>query len=70
MEAFDLTKSDSDEDVRSVKRQKTTSQDDEVQEVKEPDTSAPTVADPERLLGDEDLLITMATGPVRYAADH
>lgn len=68
MDAIDLTKSDSDEDVRLVKRQRTSPPDDEVQVVEKPDSSAPAAAGPEPALGDEDLLITGATGPVRLPA--
>ena len=64
MDAIDLTKSDSDDDVRLVKRQRTSSPDDEVELIEKPDTPAPAAAGPEVALGDEDLLITRATGPV------
>lgn len=68
MDAVDLTRSDSDEDVRLVKRQRTSSPDEEVQVVEEPDPPAPVAAGPDLTLGDKELLIIRATGPVRSAA--
>lgn len=68
MDAVDLTRSDSDEDVRLVKRQRTSSPDEEVQVVEEPDPAAPVAAGPDLTLGDKELLIIRATGPVRSAA--
>ncbi len=64
MDPIDLTKSDSDEEVRLVKRQRRNLPDDDVQVIEKPATQAPAAAGPEPTLGDEDLLITRATGPV------
>ena len=64
MSAIDLTKSDSDEEVRPAKRQRRSSPDDDVQVIEKPATQAPAAAGPEPTLGEEDLLITRATGPV------
>ena len=67
MDTIDLTKSDSDEEFRFAKRQRRSApDDDEVQVVEKPVTPAPAVAGPEPALGDEDLLITWATGPVCF----
>ena len=67
MEAIDLTKSDSDEEVRPLKRQRRSASDDEVEVVEKPATPPPAVTGPESALGDEDLLITRATGSVCLA---
>ena len=64
MNAVDLPKSDSDEGVRPAKRQRRSSPDNDVQVIEEPATQAPAAADSEPTLGDEDLIITRATGPV------
>lgn len=71
MEAIDLTKSDSDEEVRPLKRQRRSTSDDEVEVIEKPATPAPAVIGPEPALGDGDLLITRATGSVCLAVlDH
>ncbi len=64
MSAIDLTKSDSDEEVRPVKRQRRSSPDDDVQVIEKPAAQVLAASGPEPTLGDEDLLITRATGPV------
>lgn len=68
MDAIDLTLSDSDQDVRLVKRQRRSSPDDDVQVIEKPEIPTPAVSGPEPALGDKDLLITRATGPVTLAA--
>ncbi|KAK9918955.1 hypothetical protein WJX75_008283 [Coccomyxa subellipsoidea] len=64
MDAIDLTLSDSDQDVRLVKRQRRSLSDDDVQVIEKPEVPTPAVSGPEPALGDKDLLITRATGPV------
>lgn len=68
MEAIDLTRSDSEEDVRQSKRQRRSSPDDDVQIIEKPGKPTPAATGPEPTLGDGDLLITNATGPVRDTA--